>query len=116
MPSDIEISEADDLKLLTLARGARARVGAVSGAAVRDDTGRTYSSASVALPSLSLTALEACIAQAVASGARGLEAAVVVGGTVGEVDLRLVREAGGRTCPVWECALDGSVMRCHESQ
>ena len=33
---------AEDAKLLTLARAARGRVGAGCGAAVRDDTGRTY--------------------------------------------------------------------------
>lgn len=70
---------AEDAKLVTLARGARARAGAAEGAAVRDDDGRTYAAATVALPSLNLTALQAAVAAAVASGAQGLEAAVVVG-------------------------------------
>ncbi len=69
---------AEDAKLVTLARGARARVGARTGAALRDETGRTYSAADVALPSLAISALELAIAQAVASGARGAEAAAVV--------------------------------------
>src|SRR6476620_8158844 len=71
--------DAEDAKLVTLARGARARAGAAEGAAVRDDDGRTYAAATVALPSLNLTALQAAVAAAVASGAQGLEAAVVVG-------------------------------------
>jgi hypothetical protein len=48
---------AEDAKLVTLARGARARIAAADGAAVRDQDGRTYAAATVALPSLSLSAL-----------------------------------------------------------
>lgn len=69
---------AEDAKLVTLARGARARVSASAGAALRDETGRTYAAADVALPSLGISALELAIAQAVAAGARGVEAAAVV--------------------------------------
>jgi hypothetical protein len=71
--------DADDAKLVTLARSARARTGAAAGAAVRDTIGRTYAACTVTLPSLSLTALQAAVAAAVASGADGLEAAAVVG-------------------------------------
>ncbi|MEP6851449.1 MAG: cytidine deaminase [bacterium] len=70
---------AEDTKLVTLARAARARTGAAQGAAVRDSDGRTYAAATVALPSLSLSALQAAVAAAVSSGAGGLEAAAVVG-------------------------------------
>jgi hypothetical protein len=69
---------AEDAKLVTLARGSRARVGAVEGAAVRDQDGRTYAAASVALPSLTVTALQLAVASAAASGATKLEAAAVV--------------------------------------
>ena len=69
---------AEDAKLVTLARGARARVGAVEGAAVRDQDGRTYAAATVVLPSLSVTALQLAVAAAVAAGATKLEAAAVV--------------------------------------
>jgi hypothetical protein len=68
----------EDEKLVTLARSARARMAAAEGAAVRDDIGRTYVAASVALPALTLTALEAAVAAAASSGATRLEAAVVV--------------------------------------
>jgi hypothetical protein len=69
----------EDAKLVTLARANRARANAAQGAAVRDGDGRTYSAASVALPSLSLSALQVAVAMAVSSGAPGLEAAVVLG-------------------------------------
>lgn len=68
----------EDEKLLTLARSARARTGAAEGAAVRDEIGRSYVAATVALPALSLTALQAAVAAAASSGADVLEAAVVV--------------------------------------
>jgi hypothetical protein len=70
--------DAEDEKLVTLARSARARTGGAEGAAVRDEIGRTYVAATVSLPALSLTALQAAIAAAASSGASALEAAVVV--------------------------------------
>jgi cytidine deaminase len=85
--------DAEDAKLVTLARGARARAGAAEGAAVRDDDGRTYAAATVVLPSLTLTALQAAVAAAVASGAQELEAAVVVGAAV-EIDPASAAAAG----------------------
>jgi len=77
MPAPSELS-AEDRKLVTLARATRARTGAAEGAAVRDADGRTYAAATVDLPSLQVSALGVCVAMAVASGARGLEAAVVL--------------------------------------
>jgi cytidine deaminase len=70
--------DPEDAKLVTLARSARARTGAAEGAAVRDDMGRTYAATTVALSSLTLTALQAAVAAAVSSGAQRLEAAAVV--------------------------------------
>jgi hypothetical protein len=75
-PDDLD---AEDAKLVTLARSARARTGAAQGAAVRDVDGRTYVAASIDLPSLRLSALQVAVAMAVSSGALGLEAAVVFG-------------------------------------
>lgn len=69
---------AEDAKLVALARSARARVGVASAAAVRDDTGRSYVGADVSLRSLQITGIELAVAQAVAAGASGLEAAVIV--------------------------------------
>ena len=70
---------AEDQKLVTLARATRARTGAAEGAAVRDSDGRTYAGATVSLPSLELSAVQVCVAMAVASGSQGLAAAVVLG-------------------------------------
>jgi hypothetical protein len=70
--------DPEDGKIVTLARSARARTGVAEGAAVRDTDGRTYTAATVTLPSLQLTALQAAVAAAVSSGAPGLEAAAVV--------------------------------------
>ncbi|MBW0103957.1 cytidine deaminase [Pseudonocardia sp. KRD291] len=86
--------DPEDAKIVTLARSARARVGAAEGAAVRDTDGRTYAAATVALPSLELTALQAAVAAAVSSGAPGLEAAAVVtdAGTADDASVAAVRE------------------------
>ena len=78
---------AEDAKLVTLARSARARLGAAEGAAVRDEMGRTYVAATVDLPSLQLSAVQAAVAAAVSSGAQTLEAVAVVG------ELHELREA-----------------------
>jgi len=69
---------AEDAKLVTLARAARARTGADEGAAVRDGDGRTYAGATVGLPSLALTALQYAVASAVNGGTGIIEAAAVV--------------------------------------
>ena len=71
--------DPEDAKLIVLARSARARTRAAQGAAVRDTDGRTYAAATVALPSLALSALQVAVAMAVCSGALGLEAAAIVG-------------------------------------
>lgn len=101
---------AEDAKLVTLARGARGRVGAARGAAVRDETGRTYAAADVALPSMSITALQLAVAQAVAAGARGAEAAVVIGDDPDDRAGRLALvDLGGADVIVHLCAPDGTV-------
>lgn len=84
--------DAEDGKLVVLARGAMARAEADSGAAVRDLDGRTYAGAPVTLDALPLTALQAAVAAAVSSGASGFEAAVLVGGADGDAGVAAVRE------------------------
>ena len=90
--------DPEDGKIVTLARSSRARTGAAEGAAVRDTDGRTYAAASVELPSLRLTALQAAVAAAVSSGAPGLEAAAVVtaADAVDSASLAAVRELAPR--------------------
>ena len=70
---------AEDHKLVTLARATRARTQAAEGAAVRDRDGRTYAAATVDLDSLKLSAVQVCVAMAVASGSSGLDAVVLLG-------------------------------------
>jgi cytidine deaminase len=84
--------DAEDAKLVVLARGAMARAGAASGAAVRDLDGRTYAGAPVELAALALTALQTAVATALSSGATGLEAAVLVGGSADDAGVSAVRE------------------------
>ena len=88
--------DPEDRKIVALARSARARTGALEGAAVRDTDGRTYTGCTVELPSLALSALQAAVAAAVASGAQGLEAGAVVtaAGAVDDASLAAVRELG----------------------
>ncbi len=87
--------DAEDVKLVVLARGAMGRAEASNGAAVRDQDGRTYAGAPVTLDALSLTALQAAVAAAVSSGATGLEAAVLVGGSDNDAGVAAVRELSG---------------------
>jgi hypothetical protein len=102
----------EDAKLATLARAGRARTRAAEGAAVRDRDGRTYAAVSVDLPSLSLTALQAAVAMAVASGVSGLEAAVLVtdGLGVAEGDADVVRDFAGAGVPIYRADAGGTVL------
>jgi len=92
--------EPEDQKLVVLARATRARTGAAEGAALRDLDGRTYAAATVDLPSLRLSAVGGCVAMAVASGARGAEAVVVLTDALDETDLSVVRDFAGADVPV----------------
>jgi len=103
------VSELDpeDAKIITLARSTRARGGSAEGAAVRDETGRTYAAATVDLPSLKLTALQVAVAMAVSSGAQDLEAAAVVTGDEAP-DVSAVRDLGPEA-PVLIAGPDGAL-------
>jgi hypothetical protein len=94
--------DAEDQKLITLARATRARTGAAEGAACRDLDGRTYAAATLDLPSLSISAVGGCLAMAVAAGAQGLEAVVLLGETseLAEGDLAALRDFAGAGVPV----------------
>ena len=96
--------DPEDQKIITLARSTRARVAASEGAAVRDETGRTYTAAAVALPSLRLSALRLAVAMAVSSGAESLEAAALVSDSEPDPgDLAAVRDLGPNA-PVFHAA------------
>ncbi|MFE2045440.1 cytidine deaminase [Streptomyces sp. NPDC059477] len=109
--TDSSALDAEDRKIVTLARSARARNGVPEGAAVRDETGRTYVAGTVALESLRLSAVQTAVAMAVASGARSLEAAAVVSeaAEVAAGDLAAVRDLGGAGTPVFLAGPDGEV-------
>ncbi|MFB9252067.1 cytidine deaminase [Sphaerisporangium melleum] len=99
----------EDAKIITLARAARARNGTVEGAAVRDETGRTYTATNVDLPSLRLSAVQVAVAMAVSSGAVSLEAAALVTDEEepGEQDMAAVQDLGNGI--LFLAAPDGSL-------
>ncbi|MEU1307945.1 cytidine deaminase [Streptomyces cinnamoneus] len=103
--------DPEDRKLITLARAARARNAVPEGAAVRDETGRTYVAGTVALDSLRLSALQTAVAMAVASGAKSLEAAALVSeaAAVPAGDRAAVRDLGGPDTPVLLAGPDATV-------
>lgn len=109
--SDQTLLSVEDKKLVTLARATRARTGAAEGAAVRDSDGRTYAAATVDLPSLQISALGVCVAMAVASGSKGLEAAVVLtsADAVAVGDLAAVREFAGAGVVVHRGDVKGAI-------
>ncbi len=107
---------AEDAKIVTLARGARLRAyaphgGVQEGAAVRDADGRTYAAATVEHtdPTLTTSALRGAVAAAASSGARAFEAAALVTeGLVSDTDLAVLREFGVGT-PLLVVGLDGAL-------
>ncbi len=98
----LTVDDPEDRKLLPLARATRARTRAPVGGSVRDQDGRSYAAATVALPSFSVTALQLAVAMAVSSGATGLEAAALStdGEGVSDVALAAVRALAGPGVPV----------------
>ena len=104
---------AEDAKLVTLARATRARTGAAEGAAVRDADGRTYAAATVDLPTLRVSALGVCVAMAAASGAKSLEAAVLLTEASGvtDDDLGALRDLGGPGVVVHRGDPRGTIVR-----
>lgn len=107
-----QLTDPEDKKLVTLARSVRARTGAAEGVAVRDTDGRTYAGATVALPSLRLSAVAVTVAMAVSSGSAGLEAVVVLGeaGAVLGNDLSVIREFAGEGVPVHRVDARGQLV------
>lgn len=110
MSNEIEPTDPEDRKIITLARAARARTNAAQGASVRDTDGRTYAATSVSLPHLELSAVEVAVAMAVSSGAPGLEAVAVNGvETLTGDDLAVIADLGGSAVVVWLTDASGAV-------
>ncbi|HEX8003540.1 MAG TPA: cytidine deaminase [Mycobacteriales bacterium] len=107
--------DAEDEKLVTLARAALARALVrtmpPTGAAVRDDMGRTYAAATVEVDGASVTGLQLAVASAISSGARAFEAAAIVGAQHDPADEGLTAlEAFGPVATVIRARPDGSVV------
>lgn len=105
------LADPEDHKLVTLARAARARTGAAEGAALRDTEGRTYAAATVDLTSLRVSAIGVAVVMALASGARGAEAVVVLTGAdrVDPHDLVVLSDFAGSDVPVHRTDLRGTL-------
>lgn len=102
--------DAEDAKIVTLARSARARTGAEAGAAVRDRDGRTYAGASVSLESLSLSAIQVAVVMAASAGAQGLEAVATDAAQVQAADLAAVRDLAGTGVPLLRVDARGDLV------
>lgn len=106
--SDID---PEDAKLITLARGARERIQAPTGVAVRDDLGRTYAAADALMPSGGLAAVPLVLAQAWISGARALEAVALVSSDPSvDVPLGPIADMTTEATMVLRCSADGSIV------
>ena len=105
--------DPEDAKIITLARSARARAGADSGAAVRDETGRTYAAVDVRLDSIAVAALQLAVLMAASSGAAKLEAAAVVTGDEELMDGELDAAWDLRAAHVLLAGADGSLIKTY---
>lgn len=107
----MEDLDPENSKIIILARSTRARLGTPEGAAVRDDTGRTYVATPVTLASITLSALQAAVVVAASSGADRLEAAALVSDAGGpsDADLAAVHDLGGTQAPIFVASPDGAV-------
>lgn len=103
----------EDEKLVTLARSARGRIQALSSAALRDSTGRTYASAEVNVETLKFSAIALVVSQAVASGAEGIEAIVICAPEdfpITPTDLEYIRGFAGQGIPIHHISLVGDLL------
>ena len=99
-------------KLITLSRGARGRINADEGAAVRDDMGRTYAGAAIQATGFALTAIQFTVASAISAGATGLEAVVLCADSadVSDEDVMAVRGLAGVNVPITVISMRGDVI------
>jgi cytidine deaminase len=110
MIENLQATDPEDVKIISLARASLARSQAREAACVRDTDGRTYAGASVDLPHLRLSAIAVAVAMAVSSGAPGLEAVALAGEThPSEEDLALINDLPGDDVAVWSVDAAGAV-------
>ena len=106
VPGDPE--DPEDTKIITLAAAARARTQAAQAACLRDTDGRTYAGTAVALPHLTLTAVQVVVAMAVSSGATGVEAVALSGDPESAEDQAVLADLG---CPItWRADARGHAL------
>ncbi len=111
MSEQLQPTDPEDAKIITLARAALARTGAREGACVRDTDGRTYAATSVSLPHLDLSAIAVAVAMAVSSGAQGLEAvALCAEHEPRDTDVAVVRDLPGTGVVIWFADPSGAVQ------
>ena len=106
-------TDPEDLKIITLARAARARTaGRRRARAYATPTGGPTRRPASALPHLQLSAVAVAVAMAVSSGAAGLEA-VAVGrdDRRTEDDRRLIGDLAGAAVAVWPSTRPGAGRR-----
>jgi len=110
MTSPDQPTDPEDRKIITLARAARARTGALQGACVRDTDGRTYAATSVHTRHLRLSAVAVAVAMAVSSGASGLEAlALAADEPPSDDDRAVAADLPGSDVVIWQVGGDGAV-------
>jgi hypothetical protein len=98
----LQPSNPEDVKIIGLARAARARTSSRQGAAVRDSDGRAYAATDIALPSLQLSAISLAVAMAVSSGAAALEAAALASDEgPSDTDLAVLGDLPGTGVVIW---------------
>jgi hypothetical protein len=103
--------DPEDLKLITLARAALGRTGALQGACVRDTDGRAYAGTSVQLDHLRLSAIGVAVAMAVSSGATGVEAAAFLSKEQPTAeDLEILRDLAVDDAVIWWVDHRGTVQ------
>lgn len=99
---------AEDQKLITLAKGARARIAASSASCVRDTDGRTYSAATVSYAGKKFYSVDLAIATAISAGAKKFEALCVLGDE--EINLSEIKSVLQETGIVITCDAQGEVL------
>jgi hypothetical protein len=116
MIENLQATDPEDVKIITLARASLARSQATEAACVRDTDGRTYAGATVDLPHLKLSAIAVAVAMAVSSGAPGLEAVALAGEShPSEEDLALINDLPGDDVAVWSVDAAGAVRAVIEA-
>jgi hypothetical protein len=91
----------EDVKLQVLANATKLRASAMSAAALRDTTGRTYVAIPVTSGDFNVDALQAVLVVAKASQIQGIEAVVVAGVKPTSESINLIRSESPTALLLW---------------